>query len=55
MKSYFNTVGGNRYFYSSKWRSFHYKMEKEQYVDLGLDEPFEEYEKKRDFYFTILR
>lgn len=50
MRSYFNTVGGNCYFYSSKWRSFHYKMKKEQYVDLGLGESFEEYGKRKDFY-----
>lgn len=50
MKSYFNSVDGNRYFYSSKWRSFHYKMEKEQYVDLGLGESFEEYKRRKELY-----
>lgn len=52
MKSYFNSETGNHYFYSSNWHSFHLKMEKNQYVDLGMGELFEEYEKRKNKYFV---
>lgn len=50
MKSYFGSQMGNSYFYSSKWRSFHYVMLEKQYVDLDTDESFEEYEKRKNVF-----
>lgn len=51
MMSCFKSEAGNHYFYSSKWRSFHYIMEKRQYVDLDMNESFEEYKKRKDAFF----